>query len=207
MLCKQKMKYFLWLGVIILNCSKPIPFQAPILLPDRLQTSQIRLTPIGDFGILRKARPGIPAHLHTGIDIKRPSNNYTHQPIFPIAKGTIISKRTDGPYAQLIIEHKLPEDTFWTLYEHIAEILVEVNQHVRTKDEIARFFNKKELNTHGWQFDHFHFEILKTAPSAIKPTPKTPVRLFQSKTLVCFTEDQLFKHFHDPLIFLHNSEK
>lgn len=114
----------------------------------------------------------------------------------------VISKRTDGPYAQLILEHKLKTDTFWTLYEHIAEILVEINQEVDPNEEIARFFNKAELDLHGWQFDHFHFEVLKTPPKPIQPTPKLPHRQFMSFTLECFDETELLNRFHDPLTFM-----
>jgi len=82
-----------------------------VLLPvdygDRKDISRVQLTEIGEFGLMRKARVGIPAHFHTGIDIKRPGNNYHDEPIFPIAPGRVISKRTDGPYAQLIIEHNV----------------------------------------------------------------------------------------------------
>ena len=178
---------------------------SPIATQNRIP-SQIQLTEIGDFGIERKARPGIPSHLHTGIDIKRPGNNYIHEPIFPIATGTIISKRTDGPYAQLILEHKLQQDTFWTLYEHIAEILVEVGQSVGNDTEIARFFNREELDQHGWQFDHFHFEILNTPPIPIQPSSSHPQRYFRSKTLECFSQDELLSNFHDPVTFLKNDK-
>lgn len=179
--------------------------KAPIQLPDRTNTSQILLTEIGDFGIERKGRPGIPAHLHTGIDVRRPGNNYRHEPIFPIADGTVISKRTDGPYAQLILEHQSSEGPFWTLYEHIAEILVVVGQPVNPDTEIARFFNQEELNKHGWQFDHFHFEILKSPPIPIQPTSAHLQRYFRSRTLECYDYHQLKEHFHDPLIFLKQS--
>lgn len=200
------MKSVCWgLLLLISACKDPISLQAPINTLDR-NPSQIQLTEIGDFGKERKARPGIPAHLHTGIDIKRPGNNYIYEPIFPIATGTIISKRTDGPYAQLILEHTLERDTFWTLYEHIAEILVEVGQTVETNTEIARYFNKEELDQHGWQFDHFHFEILKSAPFPIPPNSKTPERYFISNTLNCHDMEELTSHFYDPLIFLSSNE-
>jgi len=85
-------------------------FQGQIFLPvnikNRKDYSKIQLTEIGEFGLKRKARNNIPSHYHTGIDIKLPNNNYFNEPIFPIAEGRVISKRTDGPYAQLIIEHQ-----------------------------------------------------------------------------------------------------
>lgn len=172
-----------------------------------INSSHIELTEIGEFGLLRKARPNIPAHLHTGIDIKRPGNNYDHEPIFPIADGIVISKRTDGPYAQLIIEHPNNGEPFWTVYEHIAEIQVHLSQQVNPETQIARFFNREELNLHGWQFDHFHFEILKKQPLKITPSAKTPERHFRSYTLSCFTEEELLQNFYDPYLFLYKNTK
>lgn len=186
----------------ITSCTQPEPFLAPVALTDRSEISAIKLSSIGDFGLPRVERLDVPAHLHTGIDISRPSNHYQHDPIYPITSGQVISKRTDGPYAQLILEHQLESDTFWTLYEHVAEILVDINQVVSSDTEIARFFNKKELNQYGWQFDHFHFEILKHPPVPIKPPTHLPQRRFMSYTLHCMDEETLLKYFHDPLSFL-----
>jgi len=173
-----------------------------IFLPVNSETeSKIQLTDIGQFGILRSPRPDIPAHLHTGIDIKRPSNNYTDELIYPITKGLVISKRVDGPYAQLIIEHSLDNLRFWTLYEHIAGILVTVGDSLKPNIPIARFMNREELNSYGWQFDHFHFEILKNKPMDFNPSPKNPQRYFKSHTLTIYSHEDLEKHFYDPTLF------
>ncbi len=142
------------------------------------------------------------AHLHTGIDIKRPSNNYNDQPVHPIAKGFIISKRIDGPYAQLIIEHQINNKTIWTVYEHIAGITAKLNETVNPNKPIARFMNKNELNKYGWQFDHFHLEILKVKPIRIKSDQLQPERLYNSYTLICFKQSDLEKYFYDPIEFL-----
>lgn len=162
----------------------------------------MELTEIGFFGLPRKERPTVPAHLHTGIDIKRANGNYRNAPIFPVADGLVISKRADGAYAQLILEHELDGKMFWTVYEHIAEIEVEVNDWVTNQQHLARFFNQEELNKHGWQFDHFHFEIIKKRPLKIAPTMRTPQRHFRSYTLICFDEKLLYDHFFDPITFL-----
>lgn len=167
-----------------------------------VHSNQIELTQIGDFGITRKARPTVPEHLHTGIDVRRPSNNYMNEPILAITDGVVISKREDGPYAQLIIEHQNDETIYWTVYEHIAGIKVALNDHVNSGQEIARFMNREELNINGWQFDHFHLEILKKRPLKISPTEKNPFRHFRSFTLMCFTEEDLLDHFFDPIYFL-----
>lgn len=167
-----------------------------------VRSDQIELTSIGDFGIVRKARPTVPEHLHTGIDIMRPGNEYEHEPILSINKGVVISKREDGPYAQLIIEHQTNKQTYWTVYEHIAGIRVELGDEVYPEQVIARFFNKEELNKYGWQFDHFHFEVLKKRPLKMSPSGKNPYRHFRSYTLQCFTEDDLLDKFYDPIYFL-----
>ncbi|MFY0601766.1 MAG: M23 family metallopeptidase [Cyclobacteriaceae bacterium] len=174
--------------------------QIEIRLP--VDSDSIELTEIGDFGIIRKARPNIPAHHHTGIDIKRPNGNYQAEPIYTIADGEVISKRTDGPYAQLIIFHDLAIGPVWTVYEHIAEIEVELGELVTQDKPIARFFNRQELDQYGWQFDHFHFEILKSPPINIRPSEKLPDRHFRSYTLGCFDEEALLEHFYEPQKFL-----
>lgn len=173
----------------------------PINVPDRKSVYELALTEIGEFGLQRKARPTIPEHLHTGIDIKRPSKNYDDEPIYPIADGVVISKREDGPYAQLIVEYHIQGQYFWTVYEHIAGIKVGLHQPVNTNEPIARFFNQMELDKHGWQFDHFHLEILKSRPIQIRPQANLPERLFKSYTLDCYTEEKLNSLFYNPLSF------
>jgi len=178
------------------------PFSIPINTSNRKDISSIQLTEIGKFGLIRKARKTVPAHFHTGIDIKRPNINYNNEPIFSIAQGKIISKRTDGPYAQLIIEHHVDNTVFWTVYEHIAGITVNLHQIVTPDKPIARFMNKIELNKYGWQFDHVHLEILKTKPISIEPSKNTPERFYNSYSLICFKKEDLEKHFYNPLLFL-----
>ncbi|MEQ8245441.1 M23 family metallopeptidase [Fulvivirga sp.] len=188
---------------LIINVFTPQPEDVylPIDVTDRKSIYEIALTEIGEFGLKRKARPSVPEHLHTGIDIKRPGKNYLDEPIYPIADGVVISKREDGPYAQLIVEHNINGQYFWTVYEHIAGIRVGLHQTVSTSDPIARFFNRKELDKHGWQFDHFHFEILRVAPMQIRPQANLPERLFKSYTLDCYTEERLNSLFYNPLSF------
>ncbi len=180
-------------------------FQETVFLPvdvaDRRDVSKVRLTEIGQFGLKRKARSGIPAHYHTGIDIKRPGNNYDREPIFPIAEGRVISRRTDGPYANVIMEHTIDDAKVWTLYEHVAGISVNAGDRVGPSTPIARFMNKDELNLYGWQFDHFHLEIIKIKPAKMQPTAKNPERFFNAHTLVCYTSDDLKKYYFDPIKF------
>lgn len=175
----------------------------PVETKNRQDWETVQLTPIGQFGVLRKARSNVPAHLHTGIDLKRPTPNYTDEYIFPFLAGEVISLREDGPYAQIIIEHPIENQTpIWSVYEHVAEIYVAIGDTVNQHDPIARFMNKHELNQYGWQFDHLHFEILKHKPRSIKPKPTTPFRLFGTYSLACYNKAALDKHYHNPRKYL-----
>ncbi len=190
------------ISFIILILSNGQKIQLPINAPDRRSIDFVELTEIGEFGLLRATRKEVPAHLHTGIDIKRANDNYRNAPIYSIDKGIVISKREDGPFAQLIIEHDHGNLIYWTVYEHIAEIQVELFQPVDSETQIARFFNTNELNQYGWQFDHFHFEVLKNRPIRIKPSMDNPERLYNSFTLICHDYEELMSNFYRPLEFL-----
>lgn len=196
------MLIILLLFSLLQNSSDQSQIFLPIDNTMQLSADELPLTNIGQFGLLRSERPGIPAHLHTGIDIKRPGDNYTNEPIYPIAKGAVISKRDDGPFAQLIIEHTDNSLKFWTVYEHIAGIMVAVNDSINPETAIARFMDRDELNIYGWQFDHFHFEVLKIEPIPLKANPKTPERFYNSYTLICYNQRDLNKYFYNPIEFL-----
>jgi peptidase M23-like protein len=184
------------------ECISQNQFFLPVAYENRQDVNEIELTEIGDFGRIRKARPGIPSHFHTGIDIKRPSDNYEDEPIFPIAKGKVISMRNDGPYAQIIIEHKYSGQPIWSVYEHVAEIQVNAGDEVSPFSPIARFMNKEELNKYGWQFDHFHLEIFKMAPIPREPTLEQQQLFFKTFGLICYTEEELMERYFHPLEFL-----
>jgi len=195
------------LFLLFINHSVAISQQIkiPVNAMDRSSINALELTEIGDFGLIRKERPTIPKHYHTGIDIRRNGDNYDRNPIFPIADGIVISKRDDGPYAQLIIEHKNVNGTIWSVYEHIAGIKANLHESVSADQAIARFMNRDELNRYGWQFDHFHLEILKKYPIKINPANELKERHFMSYTLKCFTQDDLAAYFYDPINFLRDN--
>jgi len=174
----------------------------PINVVNRQSLENVRLTAIGEFGRPRQARAKVSAHLHTAIDLMRPTGNYVHQSIFPASVGSVISIRTDGPFAQIIIEHQeLGGEFVWTIYEHIAEAKVGLGEVVNPERAIGRFFNKNELDKFGWQFDHLHFEILKHPPRRVKSEPQLPLRLYSTYTLECYDQDDLRKYYHDPRDF------
>ncbi len=193
------MKYLFFLVLLVPGFSSEILF--PIYIADNQSIENIQLTEIGQFGLWRKNRPSVAGHFHAGIDIKRPSNNYQNEPVFSIAPGIVISKRNDGPYAQLIIKHQIGEKVFWTVYEHIAGIMVSVNDSVDSREPIARFMSRDELNQFGWQFDHLHFEVLKIKPFMLDPDPKKPERYYNSHSLTCYTKNNLNKYFYNPIEF------
>lgn len=177
----------------------------PASFSNRSSLAELKLTSIGAFGIIRKARPQIPAHYHTGIDIVRPTKNYIDEKIYPVCKGVVISIRDDGPYAQIIIQHVRNADTIWTVYEHVAGISCSINSFVEPNVPIARFFTKSELDKFGWQFDHFHFEVMKKAPIKIKPTKALPWRHYKTHGLNCYTQGQLIEHYYNPIEFLNSN--
>jgi hypothetical protein len=184
-------------AVLLSNVQLFLPFDAS----NRKDFSLIKLTQIGEFGMLRKPRPNVPAHYHAGIDIKRPHSNYSNEPIYPIANGKVISKREDGPFANIIIEHEFNGLKFWTVYEHIAGVKVKVNDQVSAYNPIARFMSKPELDKHGWQFDHFHLEVLKRKPVPLQHVSGYPERFYNSYSLVCFSYDDLIRYYYNPLEF------
>jgi murein DD-endopeptidase MepM/ murein hydrolase activator NlpD len=162
-----------------------------------------RLTPIGAFGLERKARPGIPAHLHTGVDIARPSGNYRDEPVYPVGPGVVVSLRNDGPYAQLIVEHRLADGTkVWSVYEHVSGIVCSLGDTVCPERPLARFMNRRELNRYGWQFDHLHFELLKASPRPRPLDPRLPCCRLMTYGLTCYTKEELEARYLDPIEFL-----
>lgn len=172
----------------------------PVLTFDRKNIHTIQLTTIGGFGAERLPRPGIPAHLHTGIDIMRPSGNFTDESVFPAAVGEVISVRDDGPFAQIIIAHQVGDGVkVWTVYEHVAEIVVAPGDHVDPFFHIARFMNQEELNQYGWQFNHLHFEVMKTDPLPVAPTAEHPNRFFATCWMDCRSYERLKEKYYDPM--------
>ncbi len=186
--------------------SLPLPGNIQCLIPimsaNRESVNFLQLTDIGQFGLLRSARENIPAHYHTGIDIMRPSNGFGYEPVFPIADGVIISIRDDGPFAQVIVFHEYNKLQFWTVYEHVAGIKVNLHDRVSPTEPLARFMKREELDTYGWQFNHFHLEILKYPPIKIEGNISNPDRLYSTYSINCYTLEDLYKHYYNPIEFL-----
>jgi hypothetical protein len=195
--------FFSFAQAALINGQDDIAWYIPINAENRQSLENIQLTAIGSFGLLRKAHTGVPAHLHTGVDFKRPSINYIDEPIFPAARGTVISLRDDGPYAQIIIEHSLDASTpVWTVYEHISGIKIKLNESVDPHRPIARFMNRDELDKYGWQFDHVHFEVMRVRPKPLRPDKSKPSLCYGTYCLVCYTQQDLDERYYHPLDFL-----
>ncbi len=193
--------FYLFLLSIVVYSQESV-WKIPISIENRHSIKSVKLTKIGQFGLLRKDRPSVPAHLHTGIDIKRPQNNYDCEPVYPASMGIVVSIRDDGPFAQIILVHNVSVgQKVWTVYEHVAKIQVEIGDSVETDTQIACFMSNAELDKYGWQFDHIHFEILKKRPLPIVPTKKHPQRLFTPFSLHCFNQEDLDRCYYNPTHF------
>lgn len=175
----------------------------PIAAADRQSLHGVRITPIGEFGRPRKARPEAPAHLHAGLDFMRPGSCSREAGVYPVGPGTVISVRDDGPFAHIMVAHGQPDKAGpWSVYEHVAGIKVRPGDKVTPRLPMARFMARAELDRYGWQFDHLHLEILKAAPKPIRPTERLPERRFSSQNLGCRNEAELARRFSDPARFL-----
>jgi len=175
----------------------------PVRAGDRKSWQDVRLTDIGRYGLRRRERPGIPGHLHTGVDFKRPGGNYRDEPVFPAGPGVLVSLRTDGPFAQAIVEHRLDSVRYiWTVYEHIAGILVALHDSVGPRRPLARFMDRTELDRYGWQFDHLHFEVMRIKPNPANGDRRRPARKYQTYGLSCHTAAELDSCYFDPREFL-----
>jgi len=163
---------------------------------------EIKLTQIGGFGLLRKARPNVPAHYHTGIDIRRPGTNYFNEPVFPARDGEVVSIIDDGPYSQVVMKHVYENSIYWTVYEHIRVNVKEIGKKLTVHDTIGFFFNRSELDKYGWQFDHFHFEIIRVEPVVFIPNKKYPLRHYRTYAITCYTKEELNTRLESPLQFL-----
>ncbi|NLG17375.1 MAG: M23 family metallopeptidase [Fibrobacter sp.] len=188
--------------VFLSACNCFSQWYVPANYTDAEKPEEISVTPIGGFGLLRKARPGVPAHYHTGIDIKRPGTNYFNEPVFPSYEGIVISVIDDGPFSQVVLKHEYKKKNYWTVYEHIKVKVKEIGKKLTPHDTLGYFFNRSELNRYGWQFDHFHFEVIKKEPVAFIPNNKYPLRRCRTYAITCYTKEQLDERLENPLQFL-----
>lgn len=183
-----------------------IPLYAQWYIPANYRNiadpQKLQLTKIGAFGLLRKARPTVPAHYHTGIDIVRPDSQNNRQPIFPAKEGIVVSIYDNGPFSQVVIKHTDNNKNYWTVYEHLHVRISNVSKSVTPFDTIGYFFSKDELNRYGWQFNHVHFEILKVEPPKLTSASINSLRNYKTFGVLCFTREELYMRQENPLEFL-----
>ncbi|MBC8043263.1 MAG: M23 family metallopeptidase [Rhizobacter sp.] len=190
--------------LLLLMCTgiKSATAQSQWLLPleveNRASLRNVRLTNIGAFALPRKTRPTVSTHLHAGIDFARWARDKDTVRVFAASAGKVISVRTDGAFAQIIIEHHDRGKKLWTVYEHVAGIRVRPGEMVSSQTVIARLMSREELVHYGWQFNHLHFEILIAPPKPLVPTLRTPHRYFMTYALECETEAELLQRYINP---------
>jgi hypothetical protein len=184
------------------------PFLLPIDAPDRGSFAGVRFTPIGAFGEPRVARAAAPAHLHAGLDFARPGKRDRESPVYPIARGEVISVRDDGPFGQIILAHPdAHRARLWSVYEHVGGLRVGLGDTASPERPMARFLDREALERHGRHFDHLHLEILRVAPRPLKPAPRTPFRRFGTYALECAAAEELMEKYQDPRRFLDSAWK
>jgi murein DD-endopeptidase MepM/ murein hydrolase activator NlpD len=195
--------FFQCIATILLIIAFSLTSSAQWLLPlnytDRSEVSSAKITTIGTFGAIRKARVSIPAHYHTGVDLVRPDTTYRNNPVFPASAGKVISILDNGPYSQVIVRHE--RCNIWTVYEHI-HVYIKDTVEVSPFDTIGFLFNSEELKKYGTQFNHLHFEIMKVDPPRIAPLPQFPLRVFKTYSILCISQADLYSKMEDPLRFI-----
>lgn len=104
------------------------------------------------------------AHMHEGIDIKPLHRDEAGEPtdmVRPIAPGRVVHA-SSAPGASnygryVVVEHKVPEGSIYSLYAHLAEVTCEAGQYVGTGNELGK------LGHSGRGLDrvrsHVHLEI------------------------------------------------
>lgn len=144
------------------------------------------------------------SRLHEGIDIspvKRDANGEPLDMVHPIAPGRVVHTNTQpglsnyGRY--VVVEHRLPEGAFYTLYAHLAEVCCESGQRVGTGNRLGKLgYSGVGLNKTR---AHLHLEICflvnrhydKYAPADNKHG------IYNGLNLVGFDVAPLLKHCKD----------
>lgn len=142
--------------------------------------------------------------LHEGIDIspiERDANQEPQDDIRPVAPGTVVYTSHNpglsnyGRY--VVIAHRVPEGTIYTLYAHLAEISCREGQRVGTGNRIGRLgYSGVGLNRTR---AHLHLEIclmINRHYDKFSP-PANKHGIFNGLNLVGFDIAPLLKHCKD----------
>jgi len=200
---KKNKVVLIYIIIILYQNLFAISFYLPINIPNRRILTKSIIEPAGDFGIWRKPYRGMKGHFHAGIDIRNPNRSIgAIEAIYACAEGKVISVYEHGPSSTIIIKHKHHDKFIYSVYTHIADIVVEPGDSVNQFSVIASFIDKPQLKKWGVFFNHLHFEILKIAP---KYDGKINGRdTYSSYSTQCKTLDILHYYFYNPKYFFIN---
>ena len=118
--------------------------------------------------------------------------------VLAASAGKVVSIYAQEPHRAIMIEHFLPEKKVYTVYAHITNIQVEIGDKVDINSYIANLMNAEQLDRYGWEFNHLHFEILKTT------------RLGEDGKLLsystrCKTKKEIYRRYYDPILFFRHA--
>jgi len=175
-------------------------WKLPIETADRQDWATVFFEHDALFKTKRAAFTNVKLHYHTGVDIQA---NGRHgkldspgMPIFAVAAGKVVAIEDEVPQRRITIEHKLPDGTVvWSVYCHIAEERVVTHEVVSSETIIARRMNGRELDQHGWEYNHVHLEIQKKLLDS-------EGEFYHRKTFTCYSEEDVDEYFYDPILFL-----
>jgi murein DD-endopeptidase MepM/ murein hydrolase activator NlpD len=140
---------------------------------------------IGSYGDYRKSH--ITGHKHSGIDIKGDFN----EPVYSIGRGLVSHIFRDFPHRTIYIRHQDERGTpFYSVYIHIEDIQVQLDENVTENTIIGRLFNQEELDQSDFGTPpHLHFEIRHNIDDN------------GSASFSCMTIRELNNYCMDPLTF------
>ncbi|OQX85538.1 hypothetical protein B6D60_07680 [candidate division KSB1 bacterium 4484_87] len=170
-------------------------WKLPLGTSNRQDLSTIYLEQDAYFEARRPSYDGIPAHLHTGIDMQINEPGGPGEPIYAIGKGKVVQITDPPPLRRIVIRHKLLRDGFiWSVYLHVIDEKVAIGDRVTAETVIARRLNKYELDYFGWKYNHLHIEIMKFPPLNTNDT-------YRRRSYTCRTKNEVEHYFIDPLLF------
>ena len=155
----------------------------------------------GDFSSIKWEKdakfmsPRIGGHLHTGIDLMKYNRN-SEAKVYAASNGRVVSIYATEPNRSLMVMHKLETgEIIYSVYVHITDIQVSIGEIVDCNTIVGRLMNAEQLNKYGWEFNHIHFEILKSKPRIEDPGK------YLSYSVLCKTPKEVDAHFYNPVTF------
>jgi len=156
-------------------------------LKDRTDFDEMKPRFLDGFGAYR-----IAGHKHAGLDMEGDYN----EPVYAIGRGIVKAVYGAFPYATVLIFHFLPDnERVYSVYIHIEDICVAVNQTVDCNTKLGRLFSEEQFLESGFYRNHLHFEIRKTFEK------------YRGLSIKCFSMEELYRYFYDPLFFLKEKMK